>query len=1374
MSERTVENEEPLNPEESGTNEQVLGETLEEPEKEEIQFDEPIDFSAYDQFSLEVVVASRLARHNAEKPGLPLVEPNPTAKPKNAASASIASINYEEDEKEIQRVEEIQRALSEKKLAESIAEISIDIEDAKEEDSESEDEEKKIEKKSGATTEPTAEQKDQRSGLLSWVSTAKLPPRVYEKLRPKMAISYPFELDEFQKQAVMRLERRENVFVAAHTSAGKTVVAEYGIALAMKNGSRAVYTSPIKALSNQKYRDFKDKFGVDNVGIVTGDVSVNPQAQCLIMTTEIFRSMLYKGSDTTRDIEFVIFDEVHYVNDAERGVVWEEVIIMLPPTITLIFLSATTPNASDFSDWIGRTKQKQVYLISTNKRPVPLQHFLYFDNEMYKLMQGDTNYDRNMIPSIATKMKEKAKAPQKTAENAKFAAQRQQEKADKVAQFVGKNNPGKQQQMLQQMNKHHGKPGGGGGGGGAGKRPSGGGKGQWTTLIKILQAGGREAAGGLSEIDFGVAKSGKVLSKEARKQKNEQMVKYEDLPKELRAKMSKKEYESTEFRGDENEAAATGEIGLLPVVVFSFSKKRCEELADFFKGQDFLTQKEKSRVESLFSEVLSRLNPLDTDLPQINRLKDMLRRGIGVHHGGLLPILKETVEILFTDSTVKVLFATETFAMGVNMPAKAVIFNGFRKHDGKEFRDLLSGEYIQMAGRAGRRGLDKFGTVIITAWNDLPPELTIKTLLTGRPTLLSSQFRLRYNMILNLVRVNNLTVQQMIKRSFTEFATQRQLANSDIGTKVRKYEMLLNYLKNSIYYLSEEEEEEINNKRKTPKNDESDALEIELERRHAYFNHIHYYVNIFKQCQSLFFEQLLLLYSFATNYKRFDFNAFFSFGRVIQCRTEVTGAPVWAVILTDPATTKKINTEAKEKAAAAAAVAAGKTGKPVKKPLVFEQSAAAAQRAALLGSATAASTPSASAKVDGKGGNDTSAKSVEEMSVWALCLFSDDDLPLWCAGKDVIVEDKISLTSFAENVLYRTDLSHYSLIQVALKDVANVLSPPVTIPSYQGGATTTEISAHEIVAQFIQTINPPQDSTVSNEVSYTNFYKEYKINQVEFTEKRDKLSSLMQELSQHIQQIYQFPHQTGEEGGKKDNNYYSLSRLYPKVLKINQIENKINLLKHIISDESLSLFPDFQQRINLLRSLGYLDSQENVITKKGRVCCELNTCDELLGTEILFHNILEPLNPPEAVAILSALIFQEKNDVEETLTTRMETARCEILELLHQINTLQKLEGIDEMNENFTSQTSNKPIINFGLCSVVYQWARGIPFKEITRMTEFQEGSIVRTITRLAELCRDIQNAARVMGNPSLYYKMEAASECIKRDIVFAASLYLT
>ncbi|KAG5598522.1 hypothetical protein H5410_029892 [Solanum commersonii] len=208
----------------------------------------------------------------------------------------------------------------------------------------------------------------------------------FHDLIPDMALTFPFELDPFQKEAIYHLEKGNSVFVAAHTSAGKTVVAEYAFALAAKHCTRAVYTAPIKTISNQKYRDFCGKF---DVGLLTGDISIRPEASCLIMTTEILRSMLYRGADMIRDIEWVIFDEVHYVNDVERGVVWEEVIIMLPRHINFVLLSATVPNTIEFADWIGRTKQKQIHVTGTTKRPVPLEHCLFYSGELYKVCENE-------------------------------------------------------------------------------------------------------------------------------------------------------------------------------------------------------------------------------------------------------------------------------------------------------------------------------------------------------------------------------------------------------------------------------------------------------------------------------------------------------------------------------------------------------------------------------------------------------------------------------------------------------------------------------------------------------------------------------------------------------------------------------------------------------------------------------------------------------------------------------------------------------------------------------------------------------------------------------------------------------------------------
>uniref|UniRef100_A0A8C7X4H9 SKI2 subunit of superkiller complex n=1 Tax=Oryzias sinensis TaxID=183150 RepID=A0A8C7X4H9_9TELE len=484
----------------------------------------------------------------------------------------------------------------------------------------------------------------------------------FYKRIPNPAFKWPFELDVFQKQAILRLEAHDSVFVAAHTSAGKTVVAEYAIALSQKHMTRTIYTSPIKALSNQKFRDFKTTF--KDVGLLTGDVQLSPESACLIMTTEILRSMLYNGSEVIRDLEWVIFDEVHYINDAERGVVWEEVLIMLPDHVSIILLSATVPNALEFSEWIGRIKKKHIYVISTMKRPVPLEHHLYTGNstktqkEMFLLVDAAGNF------------------------------------LTKGYGFI----------VLCSWSLHPPRrfffiPG-------------------W----------------------FSTCLCPPPLY----------LYLYQDRSVWLALLHFLSQRQQT------------------PVVAFTFSRARCDDNARSLESMDLTTSVEKAEIHSFFQKSLSRLRGGDRQLPQILLMRDLLKRGVAVHHSGILPILKEVIEMLFSRGLVKVLFATETFAMGVNMPARTVVFDSIRKHDGTGFRNLLPGEYIQMAGRAGRRGLDATGTVIILCKAGVHEMADLHAMMMGKPTILQSQFRLTYTMILNLLRVEALRVTDMMKRSFSE------------------------------------------------------------------------------------------------------------------------------------------------------------------------------------------------------------------------------------------------------------------------------------------------------------------------------------------------------------------------------------------------------------------------------------------------------------------------------------------------------------------------------------------------------------------------------------------------------------------------------
>eukprot|EP01041_Mallomonas_annulata_P000722 gene722-1392_t len=491
-------------------------------------------------------------------------------------------------------------------------------------------------------------------------STAPLAPSF--ELPSNPAKIYPFKLDTFQLEAVNYIERGESVLVAAHTSAGKTAVAEYAIAKSLKNKQRVIYTSPIKALSNQKYRDINEEF--TDVGLMTGDITINPNATCLIMTTEILRSMLYRGSEVMREVAWVIYDEVHYMRDKERGVVWEESIILLPHKVRFVFLSATIPNAKEFVSWVTKIHHQPCHVVYTEYRPVPLQHFVF--------------------PSGAEGL---------------FLV------VDHEGNFREEN---------------------------------------FQRAMAALQAGGQ---GG----DFTEAGGSKGKKKGAGKNggKNGQV----ELFRIVRLVMDR---------------------GLDPCIVFSFSKRECEAYALKMSSMDFTSDDEKALITQVYMNALEALSEMDRHLPQVETLLPLLKRGIGIHHGGLLPILKEITEILFQEGLIKCLFATETFSIGINMPAKTVIFTQTQKFDGKDFRWLTSGEYIQMSGRAGRRGKDDRGIVIQMLDEKMEPDVA-KNMLYGPADPLRSAYHVGYNMVLNMLRVEDADPENLLRSSFHQFQ-QEQLA----------------------------------------------------------------------------------------------------------------------------------------------------------------------------------------------------------------------------------------------------------------------------------------------------------------------------------------------------------------------------------------------------------------------------------------------------------------------------------------------------------------------------------------------------------------------------------------------------------------------
>lgn len=504
------------------------------------------------------------------------------------------------------------------------------------------------------------------------------------------AKTYPFPLDPFQSTSVACLEAGHSVLVAAHTSAGKTVVAEYAIAAARRDGKRAIYTAPLKALSNQKYRELKAEFG--DVGLLTGDVSIDPGAGTLVMTTEVLRALLYTGSEAAREAGVLIFDEVHYLRDKERGVVWEECIALAPRTAQLCFLSATLPNAAEFAAWVAAVHGRPCHCVYTDFRPTPLRQYVFPAGGagLHLVVDGGSGFREAAFGRALAELVE-----------------------DEDGDDGGKK-----------------------------KRARGGGGGAATGELALLAAApGR--GGGVVTASNGAGGKGGGGSSASQPPS--------DIYRLLRMLVAR---------------------SLDPVIVFAFSKRECEALAASLAPLELNSEAEAAAVDAVYAAATDGLSPDDARLPQVTALLPSLRRGVGVHHAGLLPMLKEAVELLFGEGLLKCLVATETFSTGLNMPAKTVVFTGARKFDGGTFRWLSPGEYTQMAGRAGRRGLDAAGTVILCLDGRLDPAAA-RAMLRGSADPLASEFRLSYAGLLAMARAPDADPARLVAASFAAFQAGR-------------------------------------------------------------------------------------------------------------------------------------------------------------------------------------------------------------------------------------------------------------------------------------------------------------------------------------------------------------------------------------------------------------------------------------------------------------------------------------------------------------------------------------------------------------------------------------------------------------------------
>ncbi|MCR9248206.1 MAG: DEAD/DEAH box helicase [bacterium] len=480
-----------------------------------------------------------------------------------------------------------------------------------------------------------------------------------------------YTLNEFQVEAATAIDSNQNVLLAAPTGSGKTLVAEYAIARALEAGRRAIYTSPIKALSNQKFRDFRAE-GL-RVGLMTGDLTLDPDAPIVLMTTEIFRNAVFENPERFDDTDVAVFDEVHYVDDRDRGTVWEESLIFAPAHVRFIGLSATIDNLREFGNWVASVREHELAVIEHKKRPVPLSHRLYHpDAGVFQLAQRPraiTLHEK----SQARDRRHGTRVGRRERERSRWGDKRERAKGRRIY-----NGPRPYQLLLDQV----------------------------------------------------------------------------------------------QFRQ------------LLPALYFCFSRKECEIKAERSMHRRLLNRSERGRIHDLYDEICEQFE-LDPDAdPGLRGILGRALVGVGYHHAGMLPIHKEVVERLFTSGLLKLLFTTETFAIGINMPARTVVFDLLRKFDGVQMDYMKSRDYLQMAGRAGRQGLDKTGLVIAILEDEDLVEGPLSRYHSGKVEPINSRFNLSYSTVLNLYeRLGSKGLLAAYDKSFAAF--QAETGSAKVRAKKR-------------------------------------------------------------------------------------------------------------------------------------------------------------------------------------------------------------------------------------------------------------------------------------------------------------------------------------------------------------------------------------------------------------------------------------------------------------------------------------------------------------------------------------------------------------------------------------------------------------
>jgi ATP-dependent RNA helicase HelY len=565
------------------------------------------------------------------------------------------------------------------------------------------------------------------------------------------ARSLDFELDDFQREACRSLQEGRGVLVAAPTGAGKTIVGEFAIYLALERGLKAFYTTPIKALSNQKFSELAAKYGAANVGLLTGDTTINGEAPVVVMTTEVLRNMLYAESETLGDLGFVVMDEVHYLADRFRGAVWEEVIIHLPTEVQVASLSATVSNAEEFGAWLDTVRGDTDVIVSEH-RPVPLWQHVMVGREIVDLFAGDTTFDE-IAPQIPDTDVPDLSDVEDAVDEATLPAE-----ARKI------------------------------------------------TAKSFVASTARQAVTGPEfEVNpdlLAMARSESRMNFNGRFGHGGRSRRRQDRYRDER--------QNTEQRSPVRKASRPQVIeslnrqGLLPAITFIFSRAGCDAAVAqcAASGLWLTTEREQQIIAQRVDEASHEIPADDLDVLGFWGWRDGLIRGFAAHHAGMLPTFKEVVEKLFADGLVKAVFATETLALGVNMPARCVVLEKLEKFNGEAHVNITAGEYTQLTGRAGRRGIDVEGHAVVL-WQPGTDPAAVAGLASRRTYPLNSSFTPTSNMSINLIaQFGRVRAREILESSFAQFQADRSVVG--LARQVRgREESLAGYAKSMECHLGD-------------------------------------------------------------------------------------------------------------------------------------------------------------------------------------------------------------------------------------------------------------------------------------------------------------------------------------------------------------------------------------------------------------------------------------------------------------------------------------------------------------------------------------------------------------------------------------------